>query len=52
MIFMLRHVVQIDKDVIKINYYTDIKKVWKNIIYKPLEDLVRLKDITAYSKDL
>ena len=40
---MLRHVIKIDEDIIKVNYYTDIEKVWKNLIYKLLKDY---KDIS------
>jgi len=48
MIFLLEHVV-------KINYYTDVKEDWENVIHELLEDcrsIIWLKGITAYLKDL
>jgi len=46
---MFEHVIQIDRNVVKINYYINVKKIREDIIYKLLEDyvmLVRLKSIT------
>jgi len=47
---MFEHVIQIDGNVVKINHYTNVKKIREDIIYKLLEDcvmLVRPKDITV-----
>ena len=55
MVFMLEHIIQINKNIIKINYYTSIKKVQKMLsmnYWKATETLVRLKDITTHLKDL
>jgi len=33
---MVSHIIEIDQDIIKIYYYTDIKKVEKDVIHKVL----------------
>ena len=37
MIFMLRHIIQINKDVVKVYYYTNVEEVWENIVYELLK---------------
>ena len=42
MIFILRHIIWVDKNVVEIHNYTNIEEVWKDIIYELLE-VFRLK---------
>ena len=35
---MFRHVIQVDKYIIQIDYNTDIQKVGENVVYKLLKD--------------
>jgi len=37
MLGIVSHVIRIDKNIIKIDYHTDIKKVREDVIYKTLE---------------
>ena len=46
---MLEHIIQIDKDIIEINYYTDVEKIWKNVIYELLEDCRGISQIKIYN---
>jgi len=46
---MFEYVIQIDKNVIEVNYYTDVEKVRENIVHKLLEGY---RGITIYSKNL
>ena len=41
-IFILRHIIWVDENVVEIHNYTNIEKVWKDIIYELLE-VFRLK---------
>ena len=46
---MISHIVRIDQNIIKINYYTNIEKVGKDIIYKTLEDSRSIGKIKRYN---
>ena len=36
-VLILRHIIQIDKNIVKIHHYADIEEIWKDIIYELLE---------------
>jgi len=38
MILVSKHITEVDKDVIKIDYYTNIQEIRKDVIYKSLKD--------------
>jgi len=46
---MFEYVIQIDKNVIEVNYHTDVEKIRENIVHELLEGY---RGITIYSKDL
>jgi len=37
MLYIISHVIRIDQNIIKIDYYTNIKKIRKDVIHKVLE---------------
>ena len=50
MLHMISYIVGIDQNIIKIYYYTDIKEIEKDVIYKML--ISETKEYKDYSKDL
>ena len=37
MILMFGHVIQVNKNVVKVNYYTDVRKIGEDIVYELLK---------------
>ena len=55
MLHMISHVIRIDQNIIKIDYYTNIKKIREDVIHKVLKVigvLVRPKNIKDYLNNL
>ena len=49
MLHMISYIVGIDQNIIKIYYYTDIKEIEKDVIYKML--ISKTKEYKDYSKN-
>ena len=48
MVFILGHIIQIDENVVKIDYYADIKEIWENIVHEPLKSYRRISQTERY----